>query len=360
MKEALHHHHPGPRAGAAAAVPPNLYSGIKFASFFALGMAVCGLFSSSSSSSPSSSSTSVLWGCRHPSPNSLRTGIIAPPATAITATIGTPSAPNVLFSSSSASTPSPTTTTPPKLSVFDFPLTSLDRLGAKILAGNDLSERCGARPFGSSYGKHELCADPMPTAPCSFYSFGISTDYSFDSEFANATGCTGFAADPTVTHPSKLHPLVYFSQMAASLLDRAETTSLFPLTVTVPSVRKMLNHSHVAVLKMDCEGCEYSLARDILEEDPEFLTHVDQFAVEVHYSQRWMKSRAHLHSLAALVQLLEDAGLDLVHAQASKCSPKDQATGLAEGLQSLRLIDVIISPRDGQERHCHNYLFARV
>lgn len=32
--------------------------------------------------------------------------------------------------------------------------------------------------------------------------------------------------------------------------------------------------------QMDCEGCEYALARDVLAEDPAFFHHVSQFAVE--------------------------------------------------------------------------------
>lgn len=31
---------------------------------------------------------------------------------------------------------------------------------------------------------------------------------------------------------------------------------------------KWVGWDHLDVLKMDCEGCEYALARDILKEDP--------------------------------------------------------------------------------------------
>lgn len=241
--------------------------------------------------------------------------------------------------------------------LFDFPLDSLDRLGTKMMSGWDLTARCGARPFGKNYGEHVLCTLPEPKSPCTFYSFGINHDYSFDADFANSTRCVGFAADPTVTHPSKLHPLVYYVQMAASLFDPADTAD-FPLTATVPAVRKMLNHSHIAVLKMDCEGCEYSLARDILAQEPDFFHHVDQFAVEVHYSKTWMKSTVYLYALAALVQLLEEAGLELIHFQISGCAPARQATGLVPELEMVKLIDAI--RKNGRELHCHNYLFARL
>lgn len=245
----------------------------------------------------------------------------------------------------------------PTRSVADFSLASLDRLGGKILARQDLTNRCGARAFGSGWGHHVLCTHPMQLTECFFYSFGISKDYSFDIDMANSTRCHGFAADPTVTHPSKLHPRVFFTQMAATAYD-PEDTAQFPLRTSVPALRKLLGHDHVTVLKMDCEGCEYALARDILEQDPDFFSRVDQFAVEVHYSKRWMKTIAHLHALAALVELLEDAGMDLVHFDITGCSGVDQATGIIEEMKTVQLFDALRP--NGQDMHCHNYLFARV
>lgn len=238
--------------------------------------------------------------------------------------------------------------------ILDFSLASLDRLGVKIAAGQDLTRRCGARSFGTGFGLHSLCTRPIQAPTCYFYSFGISTDYSFDIDVANSTGCIGFAADPTITHPSKLHPRVFFTQMAANSYD-ADDTAQFPLRTSVPALRMLLGHDHITVLKMDCEGCEYALARDILQHDPAFFHHVDQFAVEVHYSKIWLKGRAHLHGLAALMELLEDAGLELVHALIGSCSPIDQATGVVSELKDLKLFEA-----GGKDRHCHNYLFARV
>ena len=44
----------------------------------------------------------------------------------------------------------------------------------------------------------------------------------------------------------------------------------------VRALRRALGHPHLAVLKMDCEGCEFTLARDILAHDPLFFGRVDQ------------------------------------------------------------------------------------
>jgi hypothetical protein len=233
-----------------------------------------------------------------------------------------------------------------------FSLDSLDRLAEKISARQNLGGACAARMFGSGFGHHMLCTQPRPARPCYFYSFGISYDYSFDSEYANATGCVGVAADPTVTYPSKLQGNVFFLQMAAASYDPADLVA-FPLKTTVPGLRFQLGHERLAVLKMDCEGCEYSLARDVLAEDPDFFGRIDNFVVEIHYSKRWIKSVDYLHSLAALLHLLEDAGLELIHFELSGCSPQARATGLIPELASSKLGRFLHLP-------CHNYLFARL
>jgi hypothetical protein len=240
---------------------------------------------------------------------------------------------------------------------MDFSFASLDRFAEKIESRQDLSTRCGARSFGTGYGHHILCTKPVQFPTCYFYSFGINRDYSFDTDLANSTGCVGFAADPTVTHPSKLHPKVFFTQMAAKSYENADTAQ-FHLRTSVPELRILLGHEYISVLKMDCEGCEYSLARDVLEHDPDFFTHVGQFAVEVHYSRRWLKNKMHLHSFASLLELLEDAGMDLVHFEIGGCAPEAHATGVIPELESTKLIEAVRI--NGRDAHCHNYLFARV
>ena len=43
------------------------------------------------------------------------------------------------------------------------------------------------------------------------------------------------------------------------------------------------------VLKIDCEGCEVALARDMLREDQIFfITWSDQISIETHVTKTWM------------------------------------------------------------------------
>ena len=121
--------------------------------------------------------------------------------------------------------------------------------------------RCDVGLFGYRQGAHQLCNRPnMPNEhdDCSFISFGISSDYSFDTDLATRWKCHGFAADPTVVHPSQLHDLVSFHNVAAKTLrdNQQKRNAEHPWWVaSVPSVKKFLGLHHIDVLKMDCEGC---------------------------------------------------------------------------------------------------------
>ena len=222
---------------------------------------------------------------------------------------------------------------------------AINRMAATL---DTIVPQCGVKTFGGSWGAHELC-DIAPKQPCFFYSFGISTEYSFDLDVANRWGCYGFAADPTIDHPSKLHPNITFHSIAAKMREQ----SMYPLVTSMPALRQWLGHSRVAVLKMDCEGCEYSLGEDIENEDPTFFEHIDQFAVEVHTSKKWLNSKDHLHALGLLFLYLERAGHVLQHANIGPCAYPDEATGCLEELEDMGY-------PCGIGKSCHNYLFAKV
>lgn len=209
-------------------------------------------------------------------------------------------------------------------------------------------EICKIVEIGNGWGLHRLC-QPLPQH-CTFYSFGISRDYSFDVQLAEDYACQGFAADPTVTHPSKLHESVTFHQIGAKMLTGDKSTGWF--STSMPSLMKWRNDERVDILKMDCEGCEYSLAKDIAFEDPSFFDKVGQFAVEVHLSKVWLNSTEHLYSLGKLFQYLEDAGFRLAHSTVEGCATYDEAPGCMETLAEVGI-------PCGNGKSCHNYLFAR-
>lgn len=213
----------------------------------------------------------------------------------------------------------------------------------------DIVSQCDVRAFGSGWGAHTLCNVRPGPPTCFFYSFGISHDYSFDVDLANEWGCQGFAADPTIVHPSRLHPNVSFHNIGAKMRG----PNSLPLATSMPSLRRWLGHERVAVLKMDCEGCEYSLGEDIASENPDFFSHVDQFAVEVHVSRRWLNSTDTLHALGLLYLFLEGAGHELQHAEVTACASEDEAMGCLPALHEMNY-------PCGIQKSCHIYLFAKM
>eukprot|EP00541_Cyclophora_tenuis_P017505 CAMPEP_0116553964 /NCGR_PEP_ID=MMETSP0397-20121206/7330_1 /TAXON_ID=216820 /ORGANISM="Cyclophora tenuis, Strain ECT3854" /LENGTH=329 /DNA_ID=CAMNT_0004079075 /DNA_START=29 /DNA_END=1016 /DNA_ORIENTATION=+ len=176
-------------------------------------------------------------------------------------------------------------------------------------------ERCQVEKFGTKWGIHQLCEQSPPPTDCVFLSFGIHRDYSFDVDLAKRWNCRGFAADPTVDHKSHLHSLVTFHNIAAKVLhpNQEQSEAKDPWWIaSVPATKKFLGISRIHVLKMDCEGCEYSLPRDILAEDPSFFHSVDQFTFEVHLNKLWLDDMESFYYFAMLFKLLHEAGLELM------------------------------------------------
>ena len=228
---------------------------------------------------------------------------------------------------------------------------NLADLGADMFATN-ATKMCHLKTMGAGWGAHALCDSLRPRSDCTFYSYGISSDYSFDAAVADEWGCQGVALDPSVEHKSKLHPNVTFHMFAARSLDK-EADHAWNHVTTVPGLKKFLGHDKIDILKMDCEGCEYALAEDILREDPTFLRQVDQLAIELHVSQKWLKTDHHALQLGMLYGLAKDAGLNVVDTHFGGCNPVDEAVGCLP-----LLLDVGFPCDKGMM--CVDVLFARV
>lgn len=185
----------------------------------------------------------------------------------------------------------------------------------------------------------QLCGPP-PKGKCSFISFGINDDPSFDKALADKWGCRGFAGDPTVLHPSKLHDLVTFHSVGATMLKSNEERDINKggaaewWDVSFPSVRKFLKLDHVDVLKIDCEGCEVAWARDIIAEDPGFMFALDQVSVETHVSRAWMDSDEHIYYFGMMFALLEEAGFVMEWSSVFGCSKRHEVPGCMPSIEA--------------------------
>jgi hypothetical protein len=222
-------------------------------------------------------------------------------------------------------------------------------------AGTQNSNASALALFGKGWGGHHLVAHrdsgkPQGvTTPCVFYSYGISTDYSFDTQIARDWACDGFLFDPTVVYPAKMEAGLRFFNVGAPLLSG----SLAPgPAISPPLMMAALEHAWLNVLKMDCEGCEYAVARDVARFRPDFFSKVGQFALEVHVARKWLNDTLHLHYLGLLYHMLFAQGFELVHSTISGCMPANEKTGCMSELDDIGM-------PCGIGRSCHNLLFAR-
>ena len=90
-------------------------------------------------------------------------------------------------------------------------------------------------------------------------------DPSFDKDIGS-WGCRGFAGDPTVQHPSKLHENVTFHNIGATMLQNNEERNINKggnvewWMTSFPKLRYFLGLEKIDILKIDCEGCEVALS----------------------------------------------------------------------------------------------------
>jgi hypothetical protein len=111
---------------------------------------------------------------------------------------------------------------------------------------------------------------------CLIYSFGVSTDISFETELQQISGCDIHAFDPTVGKlpndrswpPSRATnrlPGITLHKLALS--NESGSNAVFSLAMSLQDIMHSLNHSYIDVLKIDVEGAEWDvfnhLFRDI-------------------------------------------------------------------------------------------------
>ena len=159
--------------------------------------------------------------------------------------------------------------------------------------------------IGSEYGGFTVYGNAIGNDSI-VYSFGIGEDISFDLGMIERYGCKVYAFDPT---PKSLEWLEIFQLPGefvyrgiglsdidgmltfakpenpshvslTSVLENYKETDHIQLPVSrLKTIMEELGHSHIDVLKMDIEGCEYGVINDIINTG----VTVNQILVEFHH-----------------------------------------------------------------------------
>ncbi|XP_025076229.1 uncharacterized protein LOC112553316 isoform X2 [Pomacea canaliculata] len=146
-------------------------------------------------------------------------------------------------------------------------------------------------------GNWPVCFDNnlVPQNNCLVYSFGIDNDFSFDDAMA-AIGCTVYSFDPSMldTADHKRGDRVFFQRIGISdkdddhfvpradeYVEQRPAVNGWPMR-RLQTILDLLGHrkEQLTVLKMDIEGYEWNVTRDLL--DSAILSSVPQFLVEWH------------------------------------------------------------------------------
>ena len=137
--------------------------------------------------------------------------------------------------------------------------------------------------------------DRMRSRECVVYSFGVRTDWSFDSAIARL-GCTVHAFDPSVDHPEQLAPGVHFHPVGLSgqdgtlngvPLSRENVRSTWNMR-SLSSLAKELQHTQVDLLKIDIEGAEWDVLEQVASGELDALS-IGQIVAEVHFGDSEMR-----------------------------------------------------------------------
>jgi FkbM family methyltransferase len=176
--------------------------------------------------------------------------------------------------------------------------------------------------LGSEYGGWNLCINGLSPNTI-VYSFGIGEDISFDLALIKKYGCRVFAFDPTPrsiqwlqrqTLPTqfkcfnlgisdydgeaKFFPPENTNFVSHTLLERPKTQDKF-INVQVrrlSTILQELEHEWIDILKMDIEGAEYRVIKDMLSTD----IRPNQILVEFHH---FFKNVSLLKTMTATIRL---------------------------------------------------------
>jgi FkbM family methyltransferase len=191
--------------------------------------------------------------------------------------------------------------------------------------------RCPKQHHGSSYGGWSICPE-MLQSDSTVYSFGIGEDISFDLSLIDHFDVTVHAFDPTPRSiewvksqqlPTQFKLFEYgiadydglaefFSpknpdHVSHTLVEQSSAgrCAIEVQVYKLKSIMSLLGHTKINLLKMDIEGAEYGVVKDLLASAIE----VDQMLIEFHHRLRGIGPERTKHA----IEMLNQSGYRIFH-----------------------------------------------
>jgi FkbM family methyltransferase len=199
----------------------------------------------------------------------------------------------------------------------------------------DIQMKCNKKYYGSNYGGWTICPEYLNRNSI-IYSFGVGKDISFDLAIIKEFGATVHAFDPTpesikwvkshrVPESFILHEygiadadgqMMFYppenpDHISHSILERSETACR-AVSVEVRKLRtimRMLGHDEIDLLKMDVEGAEYSVIKNVAANNVK----IRQLCVEFHH----FFSHIRFEKTVESIDLLNELGYLIYHVSPS-------------------------------------------
>jgi len=208
-------------------------------------------------------------------------------------------------------------------------------------------------------GYHHICALDSPILPkhdCRAITYGVSFHHQMESQLAEDHGCSVMMFDPTVDLPEVVGDrLRFYKKGAPSAAFPVGSPSVTPLTSAAGLFGKGMS---ISVVKMDCEGCEYSLYDDLMSRGESVLDRIDQLALEIHLSERFATSREDVVNLGKLFALLIRHRFRPVVYDVGHCTGNDRNVKIHPLFRESGYVSNELEEHNFG--HCQNVLFGKV
>jgi len=204
----------------------------------------------------------------------------------------------------------------------------------RIMKGNPshlkIGLKCNYEWYGNTYGGFYVCPDLLSEKSV-VYSFGIGEDMSFDNAITKIHNCHVFCFDPTPKSinwfkKQKENQCIHFCEygiseqnefvefylpkntdhVSGSVINQRNVDLNNTVRVEMKALNSIMNeigHKHIDVLKMDIEGAEYNVIKNILEND----LSITQILVEFH--DRFFDDGLNMTKQA--IKMLKDNGYEI-------------------------------------------------